>query len=97
MNNFDADMIKYHVSPTEFYSHELPSVQFKRHGWNDGGLCPFHDDNHKGSFRVDLETGAFKCFACGASGSDVIAFTMALHGLQFIEALAHLVDEWRLI
>ena len=30
--------------------------------------CPFHDDN-KPSFGINLETGAYQCFACDAKGS----------------------------
>jgi hypothetical protein len=40
-----ADYIKDSISPVDFYRHELPSAKLKTHAWNDGGLCPFHDDN----------------------------------------------------
>ena len=93
----NVDYIKSSLSPLDFYSHELPNAALKRHDWNDGGLCPFHSDRSKGSFRVNLETGAFKCFACGEAGGDVVAFVMALYGLQFIEALAKLADDWGLV
>jgi putative DNA primase/helicase len=36
------------------------------------GLCPFHDDRTE-SLRI-FPLGGFKCFACDATGSDVIAF-----------------------
>ncbi len=91
-----ADSIKNLLLPSDFYHHELPNATLRKHGWNDGGLCPFHADNTPGSFRVNLLTGAFKCFACGAAGSDVIAFSMALNGLEFREALAKLADDWGL-
>lgn len=93
----NADCIKNSLNPLDFYRHVLPNAPLKKYGWNDGGLCLFHADNKPGSFRVNLATGAFKCFACGAAGGDVIAFTMALHGLNFIEALAKLADDWGLI
>jgi len=93
----NADYIKQSLSPRDFYGHELPGAKLKRPGWNDGGLCPFHSDNRPGSFRVNLTTGAFNCFACGAAGGDVIAFVMALYGLQFVEALAKLADDWGLV
>lgn len=32
------------------------------------GLCPFHDDSSP-SLSVDLKTGKYHCFACGASGN----------------------------
>lgn len=94
--NMNVDYIKQNISPHDFYSHEQPTATIKKQGWNDGGLCPFHSDNKPDSFRVNLITGAYKCFACGAAGADVIAFAMALYGLQFVEALAKLADDWGL-
>ena len=93
----NASFIKNSLNPFEFYSHELPSATLKKVGWNDGGLCPFHPDNKTGSFRVNVSTGAFKCFACGLSGGDVIAYTMTLNGVQFTEALTNLADEWGIL
>ena len=93
----NVDYIKRSINPFDFYRYELPNASLKKHAWNDGGLCPFHADNSTGSFRVNLSTGAFKCFACGIAGSDVIAFIMALYGLQFAEALAKLADDWGLV
>lgn len=92
----NVDSIKQSLSPLDFYRYELPNAPLKKHGWNDGGLCPFHSDNKPGSFRVNLATGAYKCFACGMAGGDVIAFVMALYGLRFVEALDKLADEWGL-
>ncbi len=93
----NADYIKRSLLPFDFYRHELPGATLKKHSWNDGGLCCFHADNKPGSFRVNLTTGAFKCFSCGIAGGDVIAFTMAVYGLEFVEALAKLADDWGLI
>ena len=93
----NVDYIKRSINPFDFYRYELPNAPLKKHAWKDGGLCPFHADNSTGSFRVNLSTGAFKCFACGIAGSDVIAFIMALYGLQFAEALAKLADDWGLV
>ena len=96
INRLSADSIKHTISPLNFYHHELPNAKLKNHGWNDGGLCPFHNDNRTGSFRVNSETGAFKCFSCSESGSDIIAFVMALKGLEFRDALSKLADDWGL-
>jgi DNA primase len=93
----NTDYIKRSLSPFDFYSHELPAAKLNKHDWNDGGLCPFHADNSTGSFRVNLATGAYKCFSCGETGGDIIAFTMAVHGLHFVEALTKLADEWGLV
>ncbi|MEQ1485912.1 CHC2 zinc finger domain-containing protein [Methyloglobulus sp.] len=92
----DADTIKRTVAPLEFYRHELPNAPLKKHGWNNGGLCPFHADNAPGSFHVNTETGAYKCFSCRIKGGDVIAFSMALHSLSFPDALKQLSDDWGL-
>lgn len=92
--NLNADYIKNAIEPLAFYRHELPEAPLKKHGWNDGGLCPFHTDNIKGSFRINTDTGAFVCYSCGTKGGDVIAFCMALHGLSFPDALAKLADDW---
>ena len=93
----NVDYIKQSLNPSDFYRYELPNAPLKKHVWNDGGLCPFHSDTKAGSFRVNLATGAFKCFACGIAGSDVIAFIMSFYGLQFTEALAKLADDWGLV
>jgi DNA primase len=50
--------------------------------------CPFHEDTNP-SFSVNLKTGLFKCFGCGAQG-DVFAFYQKRHGCDFKEALASL-------
>jgi DNA primase len=90
-----ADTIKRAIAPADFYAAELPAMKPPRRiGWNDAGLCPFHADNHAGSFRVQVETGAFHCFACGARGGDILAFVMLRDGLAFREALDMLATEW---
>lgn len=48
-------------------------------------LCPFHKDSRP-SLRVQLDSGAFRCMACGAHGGDVLAFHMQKRGLKFIDA-----------
>ncbi len=92
---FDIRAIKAAISPADFYQHELPDMpRTNKGGWRDGGLCPFHSDRKAGSFRVNLDNGAFGCFSCGARGGDVVAFTMQRDGLAFPEALKQLADNW---
>lgn len=50
--------------------------------------CVFHDGSD--SMRVNLHTGGFCCMNCGARGGDVLAYEMALHGLEFVEAARRL-------
>jgi len=47
--------------------------------------CPFHDDSQP-SLRINAETGAYRCMACGAKGGDVLAFHQRRHGLSFTQA-----------
>ena len=60
--------------------------------WRDA-LCPFHDDRRP-SLRVKHDSGAFRCMACGARGSDVLAFHMWRHGVDVIQA-AKALGVWR--
>lgn len=47
--------------------------------------CDFHDGSD--SMRINTETGAFRCMAeCGARGGDVLAYHMAAHGMEFVDA-----------
>ena len=78
--------VKAYIPPSDFYRAELPAIPVPRgSGWREGGLCPFHADKHAGSFRVNLETGAFVCFACGTKGGDIVAFIQQRDGLSFPE------------
>ena len=89
--------VKAYISPSNFYQAELPEMPLPHgSGWRDGGLCPFHSDKHAGSFRVNLETGAFLCFSCGSKGGDIIAFIQQRDGLSFPEAVQKLSNEWGL-
>ncbi|MGI6458539.1 MAG: CHC2 zinc finger domain-containing protein [Candidatus Hydrogenedentales bacterium] len=93
----DAERLKAGVPPMDFYRVELPGMPPPKRdsGWQPAGLCPFHPDKRAGNFRVNLDSGAYKCFACGASGGDIIAFTERRYGLTFLEAVAALADVWR--
>ena len=47
--------------------------------------CKFHGGSD--SMRINTDSGAFACMAgCGARGGDVLAYHMAQHGLEFVEA-----------
>jgi len=84
-----ADLLKAAIPPADFYRQELPTMPPPRRdsGWVSGGLCPFHDDRHTGNFRINLDTGAYLCFACDARGGDIIAFLRCRDDLTFSEAL----------
>jgi hypothetical protein len=91
MNRLGADTLKAALPAAVYYPRTLPTMPPpKRAGWVDGGLCPFHEDTHRGNFRVNLDTGAFCCFACGAKGGDLIAFHQRVRNLSFPDAVADL-------
>lgn len=77
-----------------YYQRELGGV-LGRHtgqGWyKTTALCPFHNDRRPGTFYVNVHTGKYKCFSCGASG-DVIDFHKHKYGL---DTKAALKDMWR--
>lgn len=59
-------------------------------GWHKiDTLCPFHDDKHAGSFYVNLNTGHYKCFSCGAKG-DVIDFHKGFYAMSTKETVQEL-------
>jgi DNA primase len=96
-SRLDADTIKAAIQPKDYYKSELPTMpQPNRTGWVDGGLCPFHPDRRAGSFKVNIENGAYRCFSCDARGGDVLAFSMQRDGINFQETLEKLAGEWGL-
>ena len=46
--------------------------------------CEFHGSSD--SMRINTDSGAFACMACGASGGDVLAYEMLAAGAEFIDA-----------
>ena len=78
--------------PADYYADEGVKL-LGRGAWRDA-LCPFHPDTSP-SLRVRIETGAFRCMACGARGGDVLAFHMRRHELRFIDA-AKSLGAWEL-
>lgn len=77
-------------SPTDYFT--SAGIRLSGTGPWRNALCPFHDDGTP-SLRVQSQTGAFRCMACGARGGDVLAFHMRLHGLAFIDA-ARALGAW---
>ncbi|MEC4747224.1 CHC2 zinc finger domain-containing protein [Methylomicrobium sp. Wu6] len=97
ITKLNSDYIKNSINPLDFYRSVLGELHKQgRRGWIDGGLCPFHTDTKPGSFRINTTTGAFKCFACGHAGRDIIAFTRLVYDLSFKDALAQLSRDWGL-
>lgn len=81
--------------PATFY--ENTGLRLTGRGkWRTTG-CVFH--NSSDSMRINLQSGAFVCMAgCGAKGGDVLAYHMAVHGVEFVDAAKALgawVDDGR--
>jgi DNA primase len=87
-----------HASQQRFSRDRLPhpKVYFSSIGlrligkgaWRSA-VCPFHDDA-KPSLRVHVESGAFRCMACGSHGGDVLAFHIQRTGKGFVQAAREL-------
>lgn len=71
-------------------------VELVRRGRSYMGLCPFHPDNHIGSFVVTPDKGLWKCFACGCGGN-VISFVKSYYELGFMDALTKLAVDFDLV
>ena len=93
----DSYSLRAQITPLNFYRSELGSFKITKSDWNNGGLCPFHDDKRPNSFFINLESGAYKCFSCHAKGSNIISFTQQLYGLSFYEVLLKLSNEWEVM
>jgi DNA primase len=84
----DAYVLKSQISVIDFYQSEGQGIKTSGNSkWKEAGICPFHDDRKAGSFRINVDNGAFKCFSCGAAGGDIIAFIMQKYDLSFKESL----------
>lgn len=53
-------------------------------------LCPFHDDNSLGSFKVTKD--GYKCFACSEHG-DIISYVMKTQEVDFSRALDLILEK----
>ncbi len=78
--------------PTDFYASELGDL-IGLGEWRSGRCC-FHSPDRSPSLRVNLRTGAFRCFACNARGGDILDFQQLRYGQTFREA-ARALGAWR--
>ena len=60
------------------------------------GLCPFHPDNHLGSFVVTPDKNIWQCFAEGIGGS-AVRFEMLYYHLTYLQAVFRLAREYHII
>ena len=85
---FDRSLLP---NPSKYYSEQ--GLKLTGDGEWRKALCPFHKETRP-SLGVRLESGSFRCMACGASGGDVLAFHMLRYGMGFKEA-AKSLGAWR--
>lgn len=78
--------------PSTFYRLEIGKLSRPSRGWAKGN-CVFHESRSRSSFSVNLDSGAFHCFGCGAHGGDVITFVRLRYKLNFQQA-AELLGAW---
>jgi hypothetical protein len=69
--------------PLEYFASQ--SLKLIGSGAWRSAICPFHKDTCP-SLRVSVTSGGYRCFACGASGGDVLAFQMRRYGQGFVAA-----------
>ncbi|SEA50561.1 CHC2 zinc finger domain-containing protein [Nitrosospira multiformis] len=84
-----VSLFRRNLLPTPFQYYKGQGLKFIGGGEWKSACCPFHDDKRP-SLRVRLDTGGFRCMACGAYGGDVLAFHMQRHRLSFVEAAKQL-------
>jgi hypothetical protein len=71
-----------------FYENELGKLGRTSRGWCKA-LCPFHEDRNP-SLSINVDSGAFRCFACGEHGGDILDFLQQRDGVGFKEAAQRL-------
>jgi hypothetical protein len=76
----------------DYYQPIFGQLRFNASGWANV-RCVFHEDGHA-SLSIHRKRGAFRCFACGARGGDVLAFEMLRSRADFKSA-ARALGAWR--
>lgn len=74
---------------------DFPDVELKKKGVRHLGLCPFHEDRHRGSFVVYPKGNCYKCFSCGAKGG-VVDFVMNHEKLSYPDAIRWLGKKYNI-
>ena len=70
-------------------------LKLRRSGNNYFACCPFHKEK-TASFSINASSQYFHCFGCGESGN-VITFVMKYNGLDFIDAVKSLANNYGVI
>jgi hypothetical protein len=75
-------------TPASYYTHQFPGLKIKSE-WIKVKCC-FHSPDKNPSLNINMVTGHFRCFSCGAKGCDVIAFHTLRYGMTFNETVTEL-------
>ena len=89
MKTLDKKQILEKTDFTALFSEVIQKYKGTKPG-QATGLCPFHSDSNP-SLSLNLSSGAFNCFSCGAKGGPVDLF-MQVWGLSFLETLKRLAE-----
>ena len=68
----------------------LPEGRLEGREWV--ALNPTRADRHRGSFRINIQTGLWADFATDDKGGDLISLAAYLEGTSQIEAARRLID-----
>ena len=68
-------------------------TRLKKSGVEYDGLCPFHDDRHTGSFKVNPNKNIATCFSCDKTW-DPIEIIRDKEGLSYIDAIRYLAKKF---
>ena len=69
--------------PLGYYESQGLTFRERKGRWRTT-RCDFHQGSD--SMRVNTQTGAFVCMACGVHGGDVLSYEMQLTGADFVSA-----------
>ncbi len=89
--SFDRNQLP---DPVSYF--EGQDLRLTGHGKWRTTSCTFHGGSD--SMRINVASGGWCCMSCGESGGDVLAYSMKLHGLEFVDAAKALgawVDDGR--
>lgn len=89
----NINTLKTIYPPELYYARHLEGKLGKPNGngwhvWD--GLCPFHADRKPGTLFINMKSGSYKCFSCGAKGGDIINFHKQRFNLSTYETLKQL-------
>ncbi|MCW8452510.1 CHC2 zinc finger domain-containing protein [Legionella quinlivanii] len=84
---FDRSLLP---TPAAYYSKQFQTLKIKSE-WVKVKCC-FHDDSTP-SLSINMVSGHFRCFGCGAKGGDVLDFHRLRYKLDFKDA-ANQLGAW---